>query len=171
MCACFACCLCHFPYLLFFVNITKTKTVNFNEWFESLGIIYKYYKYFSKSTNLNESVLINQCWPQDEWGRVFNFNAVDSLILKISQVLMSSYKAIHCWSLLPISYLNLIVTSFQTQRPCLQVIALWVGLRRGYGSHSMTFAVGADTLWKSRLLLLFGSLFPFSLTELSSIDI
>ena len=48
------CCVFDLPAALlsFFVNATKTETVNFNELFESL--VYKYYKYLSKVMNLNE---------------------------------------------------------------------------------------------------------------------
>ena len=51
----------------------------------------------------------------------------------------------------PTSYLNLVVTSSQSQWPCLQVTLLWVGTRKKYDSHLTTSAMDADPLRKKRL--------------------
>ena len=50
------------------------------------------------------------------------------------------------------SYLDLIVTSSQPQRPCLHNIALWVDTRKGCGSKSNTSAVCVAPLRKRKLL-------------------
>ena len=95
-----------------------------------IRIVYKYYKCFSKCVNLNEwrmnkiyfdcyefdvsvlliqqPVLLNQFWIDYEWIRVDEFNTVDSLIIKITWVLMSSEKTLHCWPLVWNTNLHLV---------------------------------------------------------------
>ena len=119
-CACFACCLCLFLSSSF-VNTITTKIVNFDEWFESLGSFMSIISIFLnlwiwRSKRMNRTyfkcsefddnvvliliatyVLINQCCMEYERVRVVEFQY--SLVLKISRVLMSSDKMIHCWPL------------------------------------------------------------------------
>ena len=95
----------------FSVNAPTTKTVNFCEWFESfesfisiISLSLNLWIWMSRHMNQTyfecskfnvdslQPVFINQCWT--EYDRIKPFNTVDSLILKISWVLMSSEKAI-----------------------------------------------------------------------------
>ena len=55
----------------------------------------------------------------------------------------------------PTSYLDLVVTSSPSQRPCLQVTVLWVDTRKKCDSHLTTCAVDPDPLKKRFLSTLF----------------
>ena len=109
-------------FFFFFVNVAKAKTVNFDEWFESLewfmNIIsiflnlwnwmsrrmnQTYFKWYCTHTHCNLYLWINIVVSTNESEELnFNTRTVDSLILKISWVLMSSEKTIHWWSLVDI---------------------------------------------------------------------
>ena len=55
-------------------------------------------------------VSINQCCREYERVRVVKFRYCYSLILKIPGILISSEKAIHCWSLLGTRYVGVLTT-------------------------------------------------------------
>ena len=103
--------------------LTKTshKTVNFDEWFESLESFINiflnlwiwmsrrmnqtYFEWYEFDINVVLMLIATYTYKSMLNWVLMNksswyFNTVDSLILKITWVLMSSEKTIHCWSLL-----------------------------------------------------------------------
>ena len=95
LCICFTCCLCHFLPTFFFLLV---------EWFESfeplISIISIFLNaWFWMSRSMNQTYF--ECYEFDVSAGLILIATCTykSLILKISLVVMSSEKAIHCWFL------------------------------------------------------------------------